>query len=514
MTQTADAESTPGSTFTGRWAELHETHSGVVVLMGERALKFKKPVDLGFLDFTTVARRRDACEREVDLNRRLAPDVYAGVADLVGPDGVVLDHVVLMHRMPAQRRLSTLVKSGASVDAQLREVARSLAAFHSRADRSDVISRDVTVESLSELWQSSLSQMTSYVDVVPASVVADIERLVQRYLSGRQELFALRAMTSVIDGHGDLMAEDIFCLEDGPRILDCLEFDDRLRHVDQVDDATFLAMDLEHLGAPALASRFLDWYAEFSGDHAPTSLVEHYLAYRAFVRAKVECVRHGQGIVAAGEQARRFAIAALTHLQRAAVKLVLVGGAPGTGKSTLGAGVADRLGMSLLSSDRVRKELAHLSPEAPAGAGLREGIYAPESTRQVYAELMRRAALLLRMGESVVVDATWASEEHRGVARQVAEHCTADLVQLRCEVSPEVADLRLDTRPPMSAAGTRSDATATVAAGLRATFDPWADAQVLDTTGVVGESVDAAVRLVRPPDSRTVVRPRSFMEPD
>ena len=148
-------------------------------------------------------------------------------------------------------------------------------------------------------------------------------------------------------------------------------------------------MDLEHLGAPALAFRFLDWYAEFSGDHAPTSLVEHYLAYRVFARAKVECVRHGQGIAVAGAQARRFAFAAFAHLQRGAVKLVLVGGAPATGKSTIGAGVADRLGMTLLSSDRVRKELAHMSPTTSAMARMGEGIYTPESTGQVYGELMR-----------------------------------------------------------------------------------------------------------------------------
>ena len=514
MTDAVDSGSISRSAFTGRWAGLHETHSGVVVLMGQRALKFKKPVDLGFLDFSTVAKRRDACQREVDLNRRLSPDVYAGVGDLVGPDGIALDHVVLMRRMPEERRLSTLVRSGADVDTQLREVARTLAAFHTRADRSDAISRDVTAQALAELWQSSFSQMPSYVDVVPASVVADIERLVDRFLSGRRELLAHRAVTSVLDGHGDLMAEDIFCLDDGPRILDCLEFDDRLRHVDQVDDAAFLAMDLEHLGAPAPASRFLDWYAEFSGDNAPTSLVEHYLAYRAFVRAKVECVRHEQGKTAAGEQARRFALAALAHLQRGAVKLVLVGGAPGTGKSTIGAGVADRLGTTVLSSDRVRKELAHLSPASSARSPLGQGIYTPESTRHVYAELTRRAAMLLQMGESVVVDATWASEEHRAAARQVADSCTADLVELRCEVSPQIADHRLDTRPATSAAGTRSDATTTVAAGVRAAFDPWPEAHIVDTTGDVGESLDTAVRLVRPPDSRTVARPRSFMEPD
>jgi aminoglycoside phosphotransferase family enzyme len=114
------------------WADVHETHSGVVLLLGDRALKFKKPVDLGFLDFSTSARRRDACLREVELNRRLTHDVYLGVADMVGTDGMAMDHVVLMRRMPEERRLSTLVRSGTGVEDKIRDVARHLASFHTR----------------------------------------------------------------------------------------------------------------------------------------------------------------------------------------------------------------------------------------------------------------------------------------------------------------------------------------------------------------------------------------------
>ena len=236
------------------WAGLRETHSGLVVLMGSQALKFKKPVDFGFLNFTTVERRRLACEREVELNRRLSPDVYVGVGTLCGPDGDVVDHVVMMRRMPDDRRLSSLVRSGVDVDAQLRDVARQLASFHTRTERTPQISRDVTASSSTRWKNTSPSQARP--DLVPASLEVDIESLVRRYLTGRGELFEARlARGSVLDGHGDLMAEDIFCLDDGARILDCLEFDDRLRHLDQVDDAAFLAMDLEHLGAPELGVR-------------------------------------------------------------------------------------------------------------------------------------------------------------------------------------------------------------------------------------------------------------------
>lgn len=139
----------------------------------------------------------------------------------------------------------------------------------------------------------------------------------------------------VVDGHGDLLADDIFCLDDGVRILDCLEFDDRLRWLDGLDDACFLAMDLERLGLPDLARRFTSWYAEYSGDPAPESLRHHYVAYRAFVRAKVACLRARAGDGQAAAEAWQLAGMTLGHLRAGAVSLVLVGGLPGTGKTTL-----------------------------------------------------------------------------------------------------------------------------------------------------------------------------------
>ena len=163
-------------------------------------------------------------------------------------------------------------------------------------------------------------------------------------------------------GHGDLIADDIFGLDDGPRILDCLEFDDRLRWLDGLDDAAFLATDLERLGAPELAEQFLAAYAEYSGDPAPVSLRHHYVAYRAFVRVKVACLRAGQGDPAGGFEARHLAEVGLRHLRAGAVSLVLVGGLPGTGKSALAGAAADQRGVTLLSSDRVRKELAACPP--------------------------------------------------------------------------------------------------------------------------------------------------------
>jgi uncharacterized protein len=292
------------------WAHVAETHSAVVFFAGDRACKLKKPVSLGFLDFSTPQARAVACARETELNLRFAPDVYLGVAEIRGPDGRVCDHLVVMRRMPAARRLSALVRSGAPVAVPLRRVARILAAQHATAARGPEVAEQGSRDALHRRWADNIGQTRQTQELLaprqplePAAI-DETEQLALRFLAGRAPLFDARIRDGrIVDGHGDLLADDIFCLDDGPRILDCLDFDDRLRWLDGLDDAAFLAMDLERLGVPALAEQFMARYAEYSGDPAPVSLCHHYLAYRAFVRVKVACLRVVQDLSAAGRTA-------------------------------------------------------------------------------------------------------------------------------------------------------------------------------------------------------------------
>jgi uncharacterized protein len=345
-------------------AGLRETHVAVVFLLGDRAYKLKKAVDVGFLDFRTRQSRLAACQREVELNRRLAPDVYLGVADMSGVDGEVCDHLIVMRRMPDERRLSSLVRAGVPVADTIHQLARMVAAFHATAHRARRISAEGTAEAIRGRWMASFAQVdTIRGEVLDDAAVSEIQHLTLEFLDGRQALFDSRVRDGrIVDGHGDLLADDIFCLDDGPRVLDCLEFDDQLRWLDGLDDIAFLAMDLERLGAPELGELLLDRYAEFSGDPAPASLREHYLAYRAFVRVKVACLRHAQGDSAAAGEAQVHAGITLAHLRRGQVRLVLVGGLPGSGKTTVAGRLADELGAVLLSSDRLRKELSGVTP--------------------------------------------------------------------------------------------------------------------------------------------------------
>jgi aminoglycoside phosphotransferase family enzyme/predicted kinase len=492
-------------------AGVAETHAGIVFFVGDRAYKMKKPVNLGFLDFSTPERRERACHREVELNRRFSPDVYLGVLDVVDSAGSPCDHLVVMRRMPADRRLAALVEARAPVDGHLRAVARLIAAAHAAAPRSPEISAEGTRDALLERWTASFDQVRPFQGrVLDAAPATEIEELTNRFLRGRKTLFDERiAAGRVIDGHGDLIADDIFCLDDGPRVLDCIEFDDRLRRLDGLDDAAFLAMDLERLHAAAAAERFMDWYADYAGDPAPPSLRHHYIAYRAFVRTKVACLRWNQGAADAAADARAFAGIALRHLRAGAVTLIMVGGLPGTGKSTVAGALADRLGATLLSSDRIRKELAGVAPAAPAAAPYGAGLYTPAWNGRTYQALGERVELLLARGETVIVDASFTSAWQRAAVAGVGERMAAEVVALRCEAPADLAADRLRTRPRGV-----SDADPDIAARMAKAADPWPDAVAIDTSGPAGRAVEQAGAAARPHGIGDVWSGRPRLSPD
>lgn len=465
----------------GDRAVLTETHTSILVAVGDRVYKLKKAVDLGFLDFRRREDRRRACNAEVSLNRRLSPDVYLGVADVVAPDGAPCDHLVVMRRMPAGRRLTTLVHAGVRLEPEIRRLARLIAKFHAAADRSPDIDAAGTPERIGELWHSNLAEMERFTGgLLDGDVHHHIAVLAQRYLAGRAPLLeARRARGLVVDGHGDLLADDIYLLDDGPRVLDCVEFDDRLRHGDVLADVAFLAMDLERLGAPALANRFVAEYMRFSGEHHPSSYLHHHIAYRALVRSKVACLRAEQGDVDAAEQASQLHQLALRHLLTGRVPLVLVGGPPGTGKSTLGAAIAEALNLTVLRSDEVRRGIAGIGDPDRHTARFGGGIYTAETSAATYTEMLERARVLLGHGIGVVIDASWSDVAWRERAREVAGATVSDLTELRCTCPPRAADARIRARAMRGR--DPSEATPAIAAHMRSAFPVWPEATTLDT---------------------------------
>ena len=471
-----------------------ETHSAAVFFLGDRAYKVKKPVDLGFLDFRTVDARRAACHEEVRLNRRIAPDVYLGVADVVGEGGQPCDHLVVMRRMPSDRRLSTLVRAGADVTTPLHQVAHQVAALHARAPRSVAADEAAGADATRARWVTNSEAMfhDGIGDVFDDVTIGTVHGLAARYLDGRRALFTERvAAGRAVDGHGDLLADDIFCLPDGPRVLDCLDFDERLRLGDGLADAAFLAMDLERLGRRDLGTRFLQAYAEHADDAWPPSLAHHQVAYRAQVRAKVFAIRAAQGDPDAAAAARRLLGLARDHLEEGRVRLVVVGGLPGTGKSQLAAALGQRLDAVVIRSDEVRKELAGVPNTTRLPAGFGEGAYDEAATARTYEAMLERAGTALALGWSVVLDASWNTRRWTDQARALAKEHVTDLAELRCTLPAEVAAERIRARA--AADDDPSDATPEIAAAMAAVWEPWPSATPIDTSGPPRHALAAAL---------------------
>jgi uncharacterized protein len=476
------------------YSEVHETHTGLVVLVGDLAYKVKKPIRTDFLDFTTPERRERACQRELELNRRLASGSYFGVAHLSAAWAGTNEPVLVMKRHPDSSRLATKVRRNEQVTEPLIAIAEVLARFHESAERGRSVEAQGTVAAVKTRWEANIAELQQFVGtVVDQPRLEAVERLAVQFVAGRVPLFTGRVRAKrIVDGHGDLLADDIFCLPDGPELLDCLEFDDSLRYLDTIDDAAFLAMDLEFLGRKDLGEFFLNRYSRLAADPAPQSLKDFYIAYRALVRAKVDCVRFTQGHSNAAADASRHFDIALEHLRACSVRLAVVGGGPGTGKSTLAHALAERVGAAVISTDEVRRAMQNSGAIGGEAGVLDAGLYSDENVAAVYGEVLRRAHAHLADGRSVILDGTWRDPYRRDQVRQLAiqTHCAE--LELRCETSVSTAARRVAARP----AGSFSDATPEIATAL-ADSEQWPEAHHIDTSRPIAESVCAAEKLWR-----------------
>jgi len=462
-----------------------ETHVSIVGMSTDRVWKLKKAVRLPFIDLSTVTLRARNAEREVALNRRFAPDVYLGVVPLDDAGGVTTDAVVEMRRMPDERRLAVVAKSATAGDCVDR-IAAELARIHRDSPASAEIDRAGSRDAVAELWARNLEELRPFAgSVLDAAELDRVAAGARRYLAGRAALFEQRiAAGRIRDGHGDLLADDVFCLDDGPRLLDCLEFDDELRYGDVLADVGFLAMDLERLGHRDLADRLLDRYREISGDSWPASLADLYIAYRAVVRSKIACLPGASGSRAASRATARGLLAlAARHIAHGRVRLVIVGGPPGTGKTTLAGALERRTGWTAVHSDEVRKRLAGLEPTTTAADALDAGLYTPEWTARTYDALFATATQLLERGENVILDASWSDRGRRDAAARLAASTSSVMSNFVLTAPPELAAVRARARA--SAHVDASDASGAVADALRERFAPWPGAIELDAADPV-----------------------------
>jgi aminoglycoside phosphotransferase family enzyme/predicted kinase len=421
---------------------------------------------MGFLDFSTVEKRRAACEAEVRLNQRLSEGVYLGIVPVTrdpdgghrfGGPGEVVDWAVHMRRLPDGNRADVRLSQDRLHPEEVEAIAGRLARFHQASPPTAEAARFGGVETVrrnvEENFEQTARDIGSYLE---PDQVQELERWQMQFLEERQALFEERLGSGrVRDGHGDLRLEHVYIDEGGGiTIIDCIEFNERFRYADVCADVVFLAMDLAFHRRVDLAERFLAAYAREANDYDLYPLVDFYESYRAFVRGKISSFLVSNPAIPheirqrASAEARRYFLLALSSGRRSVLPpaVVAVGGLIASGKSTVASRIGALMTAPVVDADRTRKHLAGLAPETPARVAPFRGIYSPEFTEKAYGEVFRRADAVLASRRPVVLDASFHSQELRSGARKLAAKRGVPFTFVECRAPEEVLRRRLAER--------------------------------------------------------------------
>lgn len=443
--------------------EFVQTHISMVFIAGDLVFKVKKPVDFGFLDFTTLEKRRHFCEEEVRLNRRLAPDVYLGVAEIregergalnLKGEGQIVEYAVVMKRLPQERMLKELLKRGAADIRLMEAVAAKLAAFHVQAATGGEIDEiGGGIDTIRFNHVENFEQTEKYVGLIGAGRYRFLRDYVDDFLKRNKKLLFRRVADHHIrDCHGDLHLEHI-CILDEIVIFDCIEFNERFRYSDTASEVAFLAMDLDFNGYSDYAQSFVEAYVRHSSDRELVKLLNFYECYRAYVRAKVTSFRLDDAALeedkrseAASVAGRYYDLAYTYAVRLEEPALILVCGLMGTGKSVLARGLAGRLGAEVIRMDVLRKKLLGISPAERRLEPFARGIYSEEITEKTYGQALRQAEELLQKGRSVIIDASFKRRDARRKALETAERLKKAFFVVECVLPEDILRQRLEQR--------------------------------------------------------------------
>jgi uncharacterized protein len=494
---------------------LVHTHVSLLFITDNFVYKIKKPVDLGFLNFTTLDRRRFYCEEEVRLNRRLCPDVYLGVVQLresaagitFHPHGRIVEYAVKMRRLPEDRMLDRLLRENKVDEADIREIAGVIARFHSTAETSDEINSFGSIATITANWEENFRQVADFVGItIRAMDLELIREWIGAFIKEQHNLFNDRVAGGFIrDCDGDIHAGNI-CLADKVYIFDCIEFNKRFRYIDTAAEIAFLAMDFDYHNNSNFAGVFVDSYIASSGDTGVITVLDFYKIYRAFVRGKVESFRlhdrqipHHEKAVARETANRHFRLAVgYTIRRKLPPGLLIFSGLMGTGKSTLAAELAFELGLETARSDVIRKQIANIPESEHSQYRFGEGIYSGEFTHATYDKMLQASEKVLRSGRSIVIDASCSRKSDREQFRALAQRLSVPLHIIHTTCTDELANSRLNER--MEHGLDASDGRSELFFLQKAEFEPVATDEgkllVVDTSQPIGENLDRIYQLL------------------
>ena len=469
-----------------------DTHAARIFLAGPEAIKIKRPVRYSYLDFSTPERRRQALQRELEINRPEAPEIYRDLVAIVrkpdgslalGGEGTPVDWALRMHRFDGELLLSKLAESGPLGDELIVTLAQRVDAYHRRAVAQRVVG--LGAAAMSAILEELSTELGRLAD---GPTLAPLLAACSRALEVARDVLDARAHVGFVRRcHGDLHLGNIVVIDDRPVLFDALEFDERLATIDTLYDLAFLVMDLDHRGQRAAANLLLNRYLIENGDDAGIAglaALPLFLALRAAIRGMTELQRGGPKSL---ERGRSYLDAAASYAAPTAPRLVAVGGFSGTGKSTLAHALAPKLGPAPgalhLRSDVERKRLLG----TPEQERLPPETYTPAMSDRVYARLLDKAQLALRAGHAVVLDAVYSTPEERTAVEALAAALAVPFTGLWLAAAPDILDARVTARR-----GDASDADAAVVSAQVARGAGIIDWPQIDAGSSPSATLDAA----------------------
>lgn len=445
---------------------LIETHISWVILTGQFVYKIKKPVDLGFLDFSTLSKRKFYCEEEIRLNRRFSDEIYIEVVTITGSktdpqingDGNILEYAVKMLEFDQSCLMDTMLENGLINEDHIKKLAKILA--HSHKHKAADLASQKTTNDFGSVMAVVSSVMENFEQIRPlVNERAALKQLTRLYnwviteSENLRQLFTIRRSAGFIkECHGDLHLGNIAIIEGEVTFFDCLEFNARLRWIDTISELAFLLMDLENKAKPDLANCLLNSYLEYSGDYDGLRLLDYYKVYRAMVRAKVDILRVSQHDLSAESKEKVYAnFKHYLNLAEADTKpgkvfLAITHGVSGTGKSTKSALIAGSMNAIRIRSDVERKRLFGLAPDQKSHSELDSKIYSKEASDNTFTRLREITAKLLAWKYPVIVDASFLDRKRRYYFSSLAIETEVPFVILDCRADNQLILQRLKKR--------------------------------------------------------------------